>query len=313
MAVLVTGGAGFIGAFVARKLVEEGYDVVVFDVQRSERLGMDVEFVEGSVTSVADLAKVFVEHRIDGVIHAAADLSMKAEKQHANAFKTNVEGTFNVLEVCRIFNCKKIIFISSHSVYGPKSEMPITETTFRDPTTFYGATKVCGEVIGTFYNYAHGMDFRVVRFPTVIGPYRSGEGASVTFSSFIDQAVLKGEATLELPPETKMPVIYIKDAIEVILKLYRKEKVARPIYNVGGIPVSLKDLIEAAKKFVDFKVTFKIDETAEQIARQWTMMTLIAESSGLINKYRKIEELDWELKFDTPEKIVEDHISMVRS
>ncbi len=315
MAVLITGGSGFIGSFIAKRLIEDGKSVIVLDVQRSERLeklAAEAKFVNGSVTSPLDIARVFRECDVEGVIHAAADLSKRAEKNHFEAFRTNVEGTLNVLEACKIFKCKKVVFLSSHSVYGPRSGMPITETSFRDPTTFYGATKVCGEVLGTFYSYAHGLDFRAVRFPVVIGPYRSGEGVSVTFSSLIDHAVLRGEVIVDLPPETRMPVIYIKDAVDAAVRLFLADKVPKPIYNVGGIPVSLEELIEVTQRYVNFKVRYTVDEAAKQIASQWMLITLAAERAGLVERYRRIDDIGWELKFDSPEKIVEDHISVVR-
>jgi nucleoside-diphosphate-sugar epimerase len=318
MVVLVTGGTGFLGSFIARTFVEEGEDLVLFDthpnVERIKKIIDAVVVEEGSVTSWTDIVDVFKKHEIDAVIHTAADLSIRAEKKHYESFKTNVEGTLNLLEACRIFEVPRIIFTSSLSVYGPRSQFPITENSFRDPTSFYGATKACSEVLGTFYGYAHGIDFRTVRFPTLIGPYRRGMGASVTFSSFIDDAFTKGKAVIRIPAETKNPVLYVKDAVDFLYRLYRKERVSQPIFNVSGIPVSLEELMNAVKKFIpEFKPEFDVDKVAEQIARSWTVTTEMAIRAGIIDRYREVKELNWTLKYDTPEKIVRDHLAVLKS
>ncbi len=305
MAVLITGGSGFLGRFIAKKLGNP----LIFDLKESE----DGIFEFGSVTSWSDIVRVFKGYEIEGVIHAAAELSIKAEKNHVDAFRVNAEGTLNILEACRLFDVKKVIFTSSHSVYGFRSQQPLSEFSFRDPSTFYGATKACSEILGTYYGYAYGIDFRAVRFPILIGPFRKGMGASVTFSSFIDDAFFRRRTAIALPPETKLPVLYVKDAADLICRLYEKDRVSNPIFNAGGIPLSLGDLINAVKKlFPDFEPEFDISEEARNIAEKWTAMTELAERSGILSRYRRIDELDWEIRWDDAEKIVEDHVRTLR-
>ena len=318
MALLITGGTGFLGSFLARKLVEMGEKkIILFDLhpnlQRVRRIADRVTIEEGNVASWADLTEVFRKHDISAVFHTAADLSIRAEKSRYDSFRTNIEGTFNVLELSRMFDVQKIVFTSSLSVFGPKS-MPITDLSYRDPTTFYGVTKACSEILGNFYGFAHGLDFVAVRFPTLIGPYRRGMGASVTFSSFIDDAVISGNAVIRLPPETKNPVLYIKDAVELLYLIYKSKKVSRQVYNVGGVPVSLSDLIDAVRKHVpEFKPEFRLDATSKQIAREWTALTEMAIKANLIERYREIRELNWQIRFDSAERIVDDHILFLRS
>ncbi len=220
----------------------------------------------------------------------------------------NAEGTLNVLEACRIFDVKKVVFTSSHSVYGPRS-YPFSEFSYRDPTTFYGATKACSEILGSYYSYTYGIDFRAVRFPILIGPFRRGMGASVAFSSLIDDAFLRGTSTIPLPQEAKLPVLYVKDAAELIFRLYSKDRVSKPIFNAGGVVLSIKDIVNAVKRLIpEFKPQFKIDEESREIARQWTIMTEMVEKAGIIDKYSKIDELGWEIKWKSVDEIVEDHL-----
>ncbi len=303
--ILLTGGSGFLGRFILEKIE----DAVVLDLREPYR----GEFEFGSVTSWPDIVNVIRKYDIDGIIHAAAELSVRAEKSPMDAFRINVGGTLNVLEACRIFDIGKVVFISSHSVYGPRTQQPPTEFSFRDPTSFYGATKACSEIIGTYYSYAHGIDFRAVRLPIVAGPFRSGMGASVIFSSFIDDLFAGKKPVITLPPETKLPLLYVRDAAELVVRLYRAERVSKPIFNGGGIAVSLQEMVEEAKKyFPDFAPDFQVNAEAERIASVWTSLTAIAESSGILERYRKIEELRWEMQFDSVDKIVGDHIRTLR-
>ena len=303
--ILLTGGSGFLGRFILEELDE----IIVLDLREP----VNGEFEFGSVTSWSDVVRVFRRYEFDGVIHAAAELSVRAEKSPLDAFRTNVEGTLNILEACRMFGVRKVVFVSSHSVYGPRTGQPPTEFSFRDPTSFYGATKACSEIIGTYYSYAHGVDFRAVRLPIVVGPFRRGMGASVIFSSFIDDLFAGRKPIITLPPETKLPVLYVRDAARLVARLYRADRVSKPFFNAGGLALSLKDIIESAKKhFPNFTPEFQVDEDAERIAKIWTSMTEIAEASGILERYRKIEELEWEVEYNSADKMVEDHIKTLR-
>lgn len=306
MTILITGGAGFLGRFISEKLEKP----LIFDI-KSPDYG---SFEFGSITSWSDIVEVFKKYEIEAVIHAAAELSVKSEKSHVDAFRTNVEGTLNILEACRLFDVRKVIFTSSHSVYGLRSQQPVDEFSFRDPSSFYGATKACSEILGTYYNYAYGLDFRAVRLPVLIGPFRTGMGASVTFSSFIDDLFFGRKCVLNLPPETKLPVLYVKDAAELICKLHDKKSVSKPIFNAGGVPITLREMVDSVKRyFPNFEPVFDVNNEAERIARNWTVMTELAVKSGILDKYRRIDELGWEIKWDTSDKIVEDYIKTLNS
>lgn len=298
MAVLVTGGSGFLGRFILEKFD----DAVVLDLHPPKN-GI---FEFGSVTSWPDIVRVFRNHEIEGVIHAAAELSIKAEKSYLDAFRVNTEGTLNILEACRLFDVRKVVFTSSHSVYGVRSQFPLTEHSFRDPSTFYGVTKACSEIIGGYFFYNHGIDFRIARFPVIVGPFRRGMGASVSFSSFIDDAFFGRKAVIRLPLETQLPVLYVRDAAELIYKLYSKKTVSRQIFNVGGVPVELREMVDAARKLLSFEPEINYGDTEKEISQKWTRMTEIAMSSGILEL--KIDELGWEAKWNSPEKMVEDHI-----
>ena len=172
--VLITGGTGFIASHLARKLVELGEKVVLFDLHPNEKSIMDikdkVQIVVGDVSNYQTLTDTIVKNDIGSVIHTAALLSMAAADELVNAYRVNIEGTFNLLEACRVNDVNRFVFVSSLSAFGPNTPFPFHNKSYREPASFYGASKVAGEVLGTFYNLTHGMDFRCVRLAVVIGP-----------------------------------------------------------------------------------------------------------------------------------------------
>jgi len=318
MSILLTGGTGFISSHLARNLVKEGYDVVLFDkfinYGRIKDILTSVKVVEGDVSLLGEVVEVISKYDVEDIFHTATQLAVKAEKSHASAFKTNVEGTFNVFEASRILGVKKVIFTSSLSVYGPRSGFPIKEDSYRDPTSFYGVTKVFGEIVGMFYHYKHGIDFRCVRFPVVIGPGRRGQGVTVTFSTLIEKAALNEPVTIDIPQDTMFPLIYIEDAVNFLLSLWKAKKVRKRIYIVGGVPVSMKELIETLMKYVpNVKINVEIDEEAERVAKTWTLLTMLVVKAGQDKLYRSIEEVGWKLKYTSVEDIVKDFIGYVQS
>ena len=172
--VLITGGTGFIGAHLARKLVSEGNEVVLLDLYPNEQSVKDIRekvtVVKGDVADYQGLVDIIKKHNVGSVIHTAAMLSVAAADELRTAYSVNIEGTFNLFEACRINGVNRVVFVSSLSAFGPNTPFPFHEKSYREPASFYGASKVCGEVLGTFYSLTHGLDFRCVRLAVVIGP-----------------------------------------------------------------------------------------------------------------------------------------------
>lgn len=316
MSVLVTGGTGFLGSFIARRICDTGGSPVLMDTHptlwRLRGYEGRVVVEQGSVTSWADLVEVVRRHDITAIIHTAADLSLRAEKSRVESFRTNVEATLNILELARMFDIERVVFTSSLSVLGRRS-VPVTETSFRDPSTFYGSTKACSEILGSYYSKAHGIEFAAVRFPTIVGPYRRGEGAMVAVSSFIDEVVSTGRSTVTLPPEAAVPLLYVRDAARLIHLMLESERRLRDIYIVGGVVVSVGELVEAVKKAVPgAEIDYRVDDASRRIAVEWAELTEMAVKTGLIERFKRIEDLNWCIEFDSVEKMVRDHVATLR-
>ncbi len=314
--VLITGGTGFIGSHLARKLVQQNKRVILFDLYPNHNGILDikdkVEIVEGDVSDFETLSETIEKYEVESVIHTAAMLSVAAATGLRKAYEVNIEGTFNILEACRIKNVNKVVFVSSLAAFGPNTPFPFHEKSYREPASFYGASKVAGEVLGTFYHHTHGIDFRCVRLAVVIGPGRRGEGATVSFSKFVEEVVLGRKGIILVPDYTILPIIHVKDVAELIIALWGAEKVEQRIFMSGGVPIAIGDFRDAVEILVpDADIEFQEDETVESVAQTWTLLTSMLVQQGQETVYREIEEIGWHLEFDTVQKIAEKFVEEI--
>lgn len=178
MAILVCGGAGYIGSHVNKQLHEEGYETVVFDnlVYGHREAVKWGHFEQGDLKNMEDIERVFQKYQIDAVFHFAAyayvgESVLEPEKYYYN----NVANTLNLLQVMRKYGCKRIIFSSTCATYGEPENVPITEDMPQNPINPYGATKLMMERIFKDYHAAYGLEFVVLRYFNAAGADPEGE------------------------------------------------------------------------------------------------------------------------------------------
>jgi UDP-glucose 4-epimerase len=178
--VLVTGGAGFIGAHLVRRLVEQGDEVVALDsMRRASRAvlapleGKGVHVVEADIRDYAALERAM--KGVEIVYHLAAQSNvMGAVTDPDYSITTNVLGTFNVLRAAAEGGAKRVVFTSSREVYGEATVLPVSESHPLLAKNQYGASKVSGEAYCRTFANTHGLSVQVVRFANVYGPGDSG-------------------------------------------------------------------------------------------------------------------------------------------
>lgn len=232
MAVLVTGGAGFIGRHVVGLLLERGYEAVVVDnlyspgsagaAMRLRRLGARV--VWGDVSRWETLLHAVGEAGlgrgdVEAVVHLAAVVGVEeAWGRPRLALEVNVEGTLNVLELARLLDAERIVYASSAAVYGEPRYLPIDENHPLEPVSLYGWSKLAGETLLWQYQRAYGLRPAALRLFNVYGPgMRPGPYAGVVYR-FIE-ALLRGEPPVVYGDgEQTRDLVYVGDVAEAMLR-----------------------------------------------------------------------------------------------
>ncbi len=178
MAILVCGGAGYIGSHINKELNKEGYETVVFDnlIHGHEEAVKWGTFVKGDLKNIDDLEVVFSKYDIEAVFHFAAYAYVgESVKEPEKYYYNNVANTLNLLKVIKEYGCKKIIFSSTCATYGEPDHVPITEDMPQNPINPYGATKLMMERIFKDYHTAYGLEFVVLRYFNAAGCDPEGE------------------------------------------------------------------------------------------------------------------------------------------
>ena len=309
MAKLITGGMGFIGTYLAHALLAKGEEVVLFDVISNSPLIQDiknkVKIVQGDLSSWAEVLEVVKQYKIDGIYHTGALLSASAEEKPITAYNVNAGGTFNILEAARLFNVKRVVYTSTIASYGLGLHT-VDEDTIQMPISMYGVTKVFSERLGEYYYRKFGVDFRAVRLPSVIGPGRGGGGASAYSTLMISEPALKKPYKVYVEEDVIMPLLYIKDGIDCLIRLYEADnaKLKRRVYCIAGFSPTAKEIYAAVKKALpNADIQFKPDRELTEIVRSWPKY---------LEETKALEEWGWKTKFHLKET-VEDFIKEVQA
>ena len=175
MTALITGGTGYIAAELVRILLGKGEKrPVAFDVNlsasRLDDVADQIELVQGDLGDFSQVLNAVKDARPSVIYHLGSMLTLAAEEEPAAALRANALGTFYVLEAARLFDVPQVIFTSSIATYGlDAQERVVNDYTIQRPYLFYGVTKLFGEHMGLFYKSMYGLDFRGVRYPSVVG------------------------------------------------------------------------------------------------------------------------------------------------
>jgi UDP-glucuronate 4-epimerase len=260
--ILVTGGAGFIGSHLVKRLLDEGdWQVSVVDnfndfYAPSIKRANVAPFLENSnfslyqadIRSGEELRSVFEEKEFDAIVHLAARAGVRPSLEQPKLYaETNVNGTLNLLELAREFDIKQFVFGSSSSVYGINCKIPFSEDDrIHQPISPYAATKAAGELL--CHTYSHLYDIRTVclRFFTVYGARQRPDLAIHKFSKLIWENLpvqVFGDGT------TRRDYTYIDDIIEGVRASIDYRASAHEIFNLGeSQTVELRYLIELLEK-----------------------------------------------------------------
>ena len=289
---LVTGGAGFIGSHLIKKLLEQGNRVINVDnfneyydynikvknvlnstgkqvsdnsdeirVEELRDLKKTVDFENYTleivdITNMSILEEVFQKNKIDTVIHLAAMAGVRPSIENPLLYeKVNVRGTMNILELMKKYNIKKFVCASSSSVYGNNEKVPFSETDNVDKAISpSAATKKSNEIIGHSYHHLYDIDTIMLRFFTVYGP---GQRPDLAIHKFTKLIYENKEIPFFGDGETQRDYTYIDDIIDGVLKAADYVENNTDVYEIFNLgesqTISLKEMVATIEKVIGKK------------------------------------------------------------
>lgn len=313
MAILVCGGAGYIGSHMVAELLEKGNEVVVIDSlekgHKDALLGGKLYI--GDLRDKDILNKIFTENKIEAVIDFAAySLVGESMTEPLKYFNNNVYGTINLLEAMKEHNVKYIVFSSTAATYGEPKEVPILEKSETIPTNAYGESKLIVEKILRWCDHAYGIKYTTLRYFNAAGAHINGKigedhsPETHLIPLILDVALGKRDKIMIFGDDynTKdgsciRDYIHVSDlasAHSLALKRLMNGGESR-IYNLGnGTGFSVKEMIEIARKVTNHSIPAEVAPR-----RAGDPAVLIASSD------KAVEELNWQPKFNSVEIIIE--------
>jgi nucleoside-diphosphate-sugar epimerase len=292
--ILVTGAAGQIGIELTAELREKygTENVIAIDIRETE-IAKKGPFKICNVLDLNKYKKIVNDNDVGTVYHLAAILSATGEKNPKLCFDINMNGLQNVLEVAREYN-QKIFCPSSIAVFGPdvpKEDTP--QNVALNPTTVYGLTKVSGELLCDYYFNKYNVDVRGIRYPGLISWKKRPSGGTTDYAVEIYfEAAQKENYQCFVNEETKLPMMYMPDAIRATLELMKAPLDSlkhHSNYNLSGMSFTALELVEAIQKIIpNFECNFKPDHRQE-IADSWPIS---------VNDDAAREEWGWKPSFN---------------
>lgn len=322
MKVLITGAAGFIGSHLAKKLISQGHEIIGVDnindyydpklkEDRLKSIGTDnFTFYKVTLEDADKLEDVFKEQHPDVVVNLAAQAGVRYSLENPRAYiDSNIVGFVNILECCRHYDVKHLIYASSSSVYGANTSKPFsTSDNIDHPLSLYAATKKSNELMAHTYSHLYNLPTTGLRFFTVYGPWGRPDMALFKFT----KAIVNDE-TIDVYNHGNMmrDFTYVDDIVEAISRLVKKPAQPNPdwsgshpdpsssyapykIYNIGNnSPVRLMEFVEAIEN--------KLNKTAKK-----NYMDL--QPGDVPETYANVDDLFRDIDFK-PETTIQDGVN----
>ena len=259
MTLLVTGGAGYIGAHVVRALLADGHDVVVLDdlsTGRESVVPAGVTLVRADVSDREAVEGALRAHAIDGVVHLAAKKAVgESVERPLHYYRQNVDGLLALLEAMDACDVRQLVYSSSASVYGTPLENPVDEAAALRPESPYGQTKVIGEWLMADAAVAHGLSFTSLRYFNVVGAgsVDIGDFGAFNLVPLALRAITSGQAPRIFGDDYPTPdgtcirdYVHVVDLAEAhaVAVAHCAGTQAASVFNVGrGVGSSVRDVL----------------------------------------------------------------------
>lgn len=293
MKILITGGAGFIGSAIAKKLMDRGDQIVIIDnfndyydpKLKEDRIeiflkGYKFKLYRGDIRDIKLLDKIFKKEKIDKIVHLAAMAGVRYSIENPFIYAdVNIMGSINLLELAVKYKIKGFVFASSSSVYGNNKKLPFAESDSVDqPIAMYAATKKADELMAHVYSHLYGLNITALRFFTVYGPWGRPDMALFKFT----KNIFSGK-TIEVYNRGNMArnFTYIDDIVSGTIIVLDKCK-GYDIMNIGG------DRSEKLTRYIEV-----IEESVGKKAKKKMMPMQPGDVSVTVADIQKLRKIGW--------------------
>jgi nucleoside-diphosphate-sugar epimerase len=302
--ILIIGACGQIGTELTHQLrnLYGNENVIATDIRKlNNEVVNDGIFEVLNALDFNQIEHIIEKYHVEEVYLMAALLSATAEKNPAFAWDLNMNSLFHVLNLAKAKKIKKVFWPSSIAVFGPTTPRENTpQFTIMEPTTVYGISKQSGERWCEYYHNIFGVDVRSVRYPGLISWSTPPGGGTTDYAVDIyHKALSDGKFECFLSEETRLPMMYMDDAIRATIEIMQApaEKIKiRSSYNLSGVSFTPKEIaIEIQKHIPDFTISYKPD-FRQKIADSWP---------GSIDDSSAREDWNWKHEFNMDSMTVE--------
>lgn len=299
--ILITGGLGQLGLGLA-SLLRKRYgkdNVILSDIKKApSHIFCSGPFVYANILDPRNLREVVVNNRITWVLHYSALLSAVGEANVPLARAVNITGLHNILDIAEEYNLRLFIpsTIGAFGSTSPRNRTP--DLCIQRPRTIYGVSKVHAELMGEYYSYRSGLDFRCLRYPGVISADSQPGGGTTDYAvQIFHDAVKTGKFVCNLRASTRLPMMYVDDCLRATLEFMEApaESLSMRTYNIAAMSFTPEELArEIAKHVPEFHISYHVDPARQAIADSWPMSL----DDSLARK-----DWGWRHDFDLPELV----------
>ena len=272
--VLVIGSSGQLGSVLIKELqkIHGNSNVIASDVYLDPNFEGVFELLDA--TDILSISGIIKKYSVTQIYQLAAILSAKGEQHPLKTWELNIKMMLNVFEVSKNSTVNKVFFPSSIAVYGTKAPVQNSpQSAFLNPATVYGISKAAGENWAQYYFNKYDLDIRSIRYPGVIGYQSMPGGGTTDYAVDIYHSAVKRENyKCFLKADTKLPMVFMEDAIRATIELMQtpKENIkTRTSYNLGSMSLNPREIYEAIKKqYPSFEIEYQPD-FRQVIADNW--------------------------------------------
>ena len=263
MSIMDTGGTGFIGSKIARKLVERGEVTVIFDLA-PPRANLEpyldrIHVYRGDILQVPHLLEAVNTHEVHKIIHMAALLPPDTEDRPHFGMLVNIQGTNNVFEVARWTGIQRVVYASSIAAFGVQEtfgDRPVNEDDLAAPVNVYGMTKAANDFAAAKYSDRYGLDLIGVRICTVFGHGRVTGMTGIIGGLMMSLPAVGKPVSMPYHQDEPSPMIHAEDAAEIFVRAALSDRLNHRIYISGGHLATIADMADLVRSIIpDAQIT----------------------------------------------------------